>query len=74
MKNFLLEIDTCLYCPEMKILMFLTSYRSNCIPGTNGHGGYYGLVVVMPPPHPQRFHRSHDNLKNLYQIASIFYM
>ena len=38
--------------------------------------GYYGLVIVTqrPPPHPQTFHRSHDNLKNPYQIASIFYM
>ena len=36
------------------------------------YGGYYGLVVVTP--HPQTFHRSHDNLKNPYQIASIFYM
>ena len=34
--------------------------------------GYYGLVVVMP--RPQTFHRSHDNLKNPYRIASIFYM
>ena len=26
-----------------------------CIPRTNVHGGYYGLVVVTPrpPPHPQ---------------------
>ena len=40
------------------------------------YGGYYGLVVVTPhpPPHPQTFHRSHDNLKNPYWIASIFYM
>ena len=37
----------------------------------NIHGGYYGLVVVTP--HPQTFH-SHDNLKNPYRIASIFYM
>ena len=49
----------------------------NCIPRTNvlgggGGGGYYGLVVVTP--HPQRFHRSPDNLKNPYWIASIFYM
>ena len=41
-------------------------------------GGYYGLVVVTlclpprPPPRPQTFHRSHDNLKNPYRIASIF--
>ena len=33
---------------------------------------YYGLVVT--PPRPQTFHRSRDNLKNHYQIASIFYM
>ena len=44
--------------------------------------GYYGLVVVTPrlphppcpPPRRQTFHRSHDNLKNPYRIASIFYM
>ena len=39
------------------------------------YGGYNGLVVVKPRrPHPQTFHRSHDNLKNPYRIASIFYM
>ena len=40
------------------------------------YGGYYGLVVVTPrpPPRPQTFHRSHDNLKNPYRIASIFYI
>ena len=41
------------------------------------YGGYYGLVVVTPrppPPRPQTFHRSHDNLKDPYRIASIFYM
>ena len=45
------------------------------------YGGYYGLVVVTPlrprpprPPRPQTLHRSHDNLKNPYHIASIFYM
>ena len=42
-------------------------------------GGYYGLVVVppprpCPPPRPQTLHRSHDNLKNPYRIAAIFYM
>ena len=37
-------------------------------------GGYYGLVVVTPPPRPQTLHRSHDNLKIPYWIASIFYM
>ena len=36
------------------------------------YGGYYGLVVVTP--RPQTFHRSHDNLKNPYRIASIVYM
>ena len=36
------------------------------------YGGYYGLVVVTP--RPQIFHRSHDNLKNPYRIACIFYM
>ena len=39
----------------------------------SGGGGYYGLVVVMPP-RPQTLHRSHDNLKNPYRIASIFYI
>ena len=40
------------------------------------HGGYYGLIVITPPrpPHPQTIHHSHDNLKNPYRIASIFYM
>ena len=39
------------------------------------YGGYDGLVVVTPrPPRPQTLHRSHDNLKNPYRIASIFYM
>ena len=41
------------------------------------YGGYYGLVVVTPRPplpRPQTLHRSHDNLKNPYRIASIFYM
>ena len=28
----------------------------------------------VPPPRPQTLHRSHDNLKNPYRIASIFYM
>ena len=37
-------------------------------------GGCYGLVVVTPRPRPQTLHRSHDNLKNPYRIASIFYM
>ena len=39
------------------------------------YGGYYGLVIVTPrpPPRPQTFHRSHDNIKNPYRIA-IFYM
>ena len=49
---------------------------SNCIPRTNVHGGYHGLVVVTPRPHPrpQTFHRSHENLKNPYRIDYIFYM
>ena len=53
----------------------------NCIPRTKYvQGGYYGLVGVLPrrpgprPPRPQTLHRSHDNLKNPYRIASIFYM
>ena len=45
-------------------------------PVRSTYGGYYGLLVVTPPPrpHPQTLHRSHDNLKNPYRIASIFYM
>ena len=42
-------------------------------PVRSTYGGYYGLVVVTPPC-PQTLHRSHDNLKNPYRIASIFYM
>ena len=41
-------------------------------PYISGGGGYYGLVVVTP--HPQTLHRSLDNLKNPFPIASIFYM
>ena len=45
-------------------------------PVRSTYGGYYGLVVVTPPPRPrpQTLHRSHDNLKNPYRIASICYM
>ena len=44
-------------------------------PVRSTYGGYYGLVIVPPPrPRPQTLHRSHDNLKNPYWIASIFYM
>ena len=43
-------------------------------PVRSTYGGYYGLVVVTPPPRPQTFHRSHNNVKNPYRIASIFYM
>ena len=45
-------------------------------PVRSTYGGYYGLIVVTPrpPPRPQTLHRSHDNLKNPYRIASIFYM
>ena len=43
-------------------------------PVRSTYGGYYGLVVVPPRPRPQTLHRSHDNLKNPYRIASIFYM
>ena len=41
-------------------------------PVRSTYGGYYGLVVVTL--RPQTLHRSHDNLKNPYRIASIFYM
>ena len=48
-------------------------------PVRSTYGGYYGLVVVTPRPRPPRprpqtLHRSHDNLKNPYRIASIFYV
>ena len=49
-------------------------------PVRSTYGGYYGLVVVTPPPRPrprprpQTLHRSHDNLKNPYRIASILDM
>ena len=55
-------------------------------PVRSTYGGYYGLVVATPRPpprllprppprpRPQTLHRSHDNLKNPYRIASIFYM
>ena len=38
-----------------------------------GGGGYYGLVVVALP-RPQTLYRLRDNLRNPYQIASIFDM
>ena len=57
------------------------SFRVIVSPVRSTYGGYYGLVVVPPrprprppPPRPQTLHRSHDNLKNPYRIASIFYM
>ena len=61
------------------ILSYSYKIYCNCIPVQSMYGGYYGLVVVTPPPrpqrpHPQTLHRSHDNLKNPYWIASIFYM
>ena len=58
-------------------------YFMSCLivsPVRSTYGGYYGLVGVPPPrprprpPRPQTLHRSHDNLKNPYRIASIFYM
>ena len=56
----------------MDVVLIVSPVRST-------YGGYYGLVVVPPrprprPPRPQTLHRSHDNLKNPYRIASIFYM
>ena len=50
-----------------KLVIIVSPVRST-------YGGYYGLVIVTPPPRPQTLHRSHDNLKNPYRIASIFYM
>ena len=63
------------------VFFFYNIHFSNIIivsPVRSTYGGYYGLVVVTPPPRPrprpQTLHRSHDNLKNPYRIASIFYM
>ena len=42
-----------------------------CIPRMKYVRGNYDLVVVTPP-RPQTLHRSRDNLKNPYRIASIF--
>ena len=57
---------------------FIEVYNNSVIvsPVRSTYGGYYGLVVVSRPPRPrlQTLHRSHDNLKNPYHIASIFYM
>ena len=62
---------------ETELIVIVSPVRST-------YGGYYGLVVVTPRPRPPRprpprprpqtLHRSHDNLKNPYRIASIFYM
>ena len=41
----------------------------NCIPRTK-----YVRGILWFSRHPQTLHRSHDNLKNPYRIASIFYM
>ena len=66
------------------ILWFSRRYAAAFVsPVRSTYGGYYGLVVVTPPrpprpprprPRPQTLHRSHDNLKNPYRIASIFDM
>ena len=53
-------------CTYGKLVVIVSPVRST-------YGGYYGLVVVTPP-RPQTLHRSHDNLKDPYRIASIFYM
>ena len=68
----------------MHIFVYCGQYLKNCwslyppYECTYMYGGYYGLVVftprLPPPPRPQTFHRSHDNLKNPYRIASIFDM
>ena len=63
----------CILWPIYEKLVVIVS------PVRSTYGGYYGLVVVTPPPprprpRPQTLHRSHDNLKNPYRIASIFYM
>ena len=66
-------------CVGGYIIVYM-SYHDTAIVGIivspvrSTYGGYYGLVVVTPRPRPQTLHRSHDNLKNPYRIASIFYM
>ena len=61
-------------------LVYQYEYNLIVSPVRSTYGGYYGLVVVpprprpRPRPRPQTLHRSHDNLKNPYRIASIFYM
>ena len=51
----------------------------NCIPRTNVCTGIlwfsrHCAAAAGGLPRPQTFHRSHDNLKNPYRIASIFDM
>ena len=41
-------------CKYAQIRVIVSPLRST-------YGGYYGLVVVTPPPRPQTLHRSHDN-------------
>ena len=62
-----------IYPENMKVFAWLLMHVI-VSPVRSTYGGYYGLVVVTPPPRPQTLHRSHDNLKNPYRIASIFYM
>ena len=65
------------YTPWHVNAMIILFYNIRCCimvivsPVRSTYGGYYGLVVVT---RPQTLHRSHDNLKNPYRIASIFYM
>ena len=79
--NLKYSMEICaVYCAKIVILFIY--FHSSWInittiivsPVRSTYGGYYGLVVVTPPPRPQTLHRSHDNLKNPYRIASIFYM
>ena len=62
----------------MKFFIYIYIFLVIVSPVQSTYGGYYGLVVVMlprpPRPRPQTLHRSHDNLKYIYRIASIFYM
>ena len=62
--------------PGKRVNVAFIASPVECTYGGCTYGGYYGLVVVTPrpPPRPQTLHRSHDNLKNPYRIASIFYM
>ena len=77
--HFSQVLSTCVSFVLFSVLgsgfMILSTVYIIVSPVRSTYGGYYGLVVVTPPrPRPQTLHRSHDNLKNPYRIASIFDM